>query len=82
LDVLRSLCRIQLSWRWATARRSCCMRHFTSPEGKSNMCMHPFSGKYMWIHMLWCHVTVITVYVWCTRAHTRCMYNTQCFIAG
>lgn len=51
-DVLRSLCRIQLSWRWATARRSCCMRHFTSPEGetkirmctssKANMCKNTY----------------------------------------
>jgi hypothetical protein len=56
LEVLRSLCRIQLSWRWATARSSCCMRHFTSPEGrKKYVCAPVLRQVYVNIYMLWCH---------------------------
>lgn len=36
LLVLRSLCKIQLSWRWCTALNSWVIKHFTSPGNRKN----------------------------------------------
>ena len=58
LDALRSLCRIQLSWRWATALRSWIIRVLISPTKQWNMqrdlyhTCHLGSGLDEWVSVL------------------------------